>query len=102
MLNSKRLSLPADPKIDFAVKYPSASPEAVDLLNQCLSLNPAERITAEAALSHPYFAEYHDPEDEPVCQDTFSFEYELDDLPHDRLKELILSEISEFNPIAEM
>ena len=74
-----------------------------------LTLNPDERITAEEALSHPYFEvcrgntaplvslvlflftmrppqDYHDPEDEPVAPEPFSFECELDDLPQDQLE----------------
>lgn len=90
------LSLAHSDKIDFAKKYPNASPAAIDLLNRMLTLNPAERITAEQALEHEYFSEYHDVEDEPVAPEPFSFEYELDDLPQDQLKELIMKEVSGF------
>ena len=94
------LSLPPSPKANFAKKYPGATPDAIDLLTRLLALNPMERMTAEDALTHPYFAEYHDPEDEPVADNAFSFEYELDDLPHDRLRDLILEQITDFVPPA--
>jgi len=94
------LSLPEAPPADFSARYPSAPPEAIDLLNKMLTLNPDERITAEEALAHPYFAEYHDPEDEPVAPHPFNFEYELDDLPHEELKDLITATIRDFRPPA--
>eukprot|EP00041_Stephanoeca_diplocostata_P024438 m.619290 g.619290 ORF g.619290 m.619290 type:complete len:152 (+) comp22530_c0_seq18:2642-3097(+) len=47
--------------------------------NRMLKLNPAERITAEDALAHPYFAEYHDVEDEPVSESPFQVDSEIDD-----------------------
>ena len=31
-----------------------------------LELDPDKRITAEEALEHEYFSEYHDPDDEPT------------------------------------
>lgn len=34
---------------------PALDPLGVDLLAQLLRYNPAERITARAALQHPYF-----------------------------------------------
>lgn len=32
------------------------SPELIDLMQKCLSVDPNKRLTAEAALSHPFFA----------------------------------------------
>lgn len=38
---------------------------AVDLLEGMLLLDPETRLTAKQGLSHPFLAEYHDPESEP-------------------------------------
>ena len=43
----------------------SASLLAVDLLKHMLVLDCDGRISASEALSHPYFSQYHDPDDEP-------------------------------------
>ncbi|CAH8362926.1 unnamed protein product [Eruca vesicaria subsp. sativa] len=40
---------------DLSLAVPSLSPEGVDLLTNMLRYNPAERISAKAALDHPYF-----------------------------------------------
>ena len=40
----------------------------MDLLEKMLDLDPATRIDVEAAISHPYMAQYHDPADEPTAQ----------------------------------
>lgn len=54
-LGSDRLSCPPPP----------LSPSAVDLLKRMLVLDCDGRISASEALAHPYFSQYHDPEDEP-------------------------------------
>jgi serine/threonine protein kinase len=36
---------------------PQATPAALDLLAQLVSLDPSRRLTAAAALAHPYFSE---------------------------------------------
>lgn len=41
------------------------SPSAVNLLKRMLVLDCDGRISASEALAHPYFSQYHDPEDEP-------------------------------------
>lgn len=33
-----------------------------------LVLDTDKRITASEALAHPYFAQYHDPDDEPEAE----------------------------------
>lgn len=38
---------------------------AVDLLKRMLVLDCDGRISASEALSHTYFSQYHDPDDEP-------------------------------------
>jgi renal tumor antigen len=39
---------------------PHATPDCVDLIEQLLKYDPEERITAVAALKHPYFRDLWD------------------------------------------
>ena len=55
--------------------FPQANSMAIELLRATLAFDPAKRITAAQALEHPYFEKYHDPEDEPVCNDKFEFDF---------------------------
>ncbi len=75
---------------------PNAPPHSVDLLDKLLTFDPNFRITVETALAHPYFASYYEPTDEPVAEEPFNYEMELDDLPKDRLKELVFEEAAAF------
>lgn len=63
-----------------------------------LTFNPQKRIRVEEALAHPYFEQYYDPADEPVAQEPFKFDMELDDLPKEELKQLIYEETGNFRP----
>jgi len=48
-------------------KFPQATEEALDLLYQLLHIDPAKRISAHAALKHPYVATFHDEAVERVA-----------------------------------
>ena len=52
-------------KVEFTQYFRGANPEAVDILEKLLNLDAEKRITAEEALTHSYFKQYHDAEDEP-------------------------------------
>jgi mitogen-activated protein kinase 7 len=41
-----------------------------------LAFDPAERITVEEALEHPYLSIWHDPNDEPDAPAPFDFSFE--------------------------
>jgi mitogen-activated protein kinase 1/3 len=49
-------ALPFRKKKPFAQMFPDANPDAVDLLEKCLTFSPRTRITVEEALQHPYLA----------------------------------------------
>lgn len=90
------VSLAFKPKIPWTRLYPLANLQALDLLEKMLTFNPHKRIEVEDALAHPYLEQYYDPQDEPVAQEPFRFDMELDDLPSDRLKQLIFEETGTF------
>lgn len=49
-------SLPQKDKIPLAQMFPDDPPEAHDLLDKLLDLNPDNRITVEEALKHPFLS----------------------------------------------
>jgi len=47
--------------------FPQAKPEALDLMKKLLQFNPSKRIDADEALKHPFVSLFHNPQDEPTC-----------------------------------
>lgn len=75
--------------------FKGANPQAIDLLKKMLTYDPADRITVTEALSHPYLAQLHYPEDEPTTEpvSAFDFDFEKFSLSKEDFKELIYEEI---------
>ena len=74
-------SLPKQPPVDFKTFFNAKcktkpNPVAIDLLGKMLVFDPARRISVNDALEHPYFAHLHVPQEEPVCDHVFSFDWE--------------------------
>ncbi|KAI9003682.1 kinase-like domain-containing protein [Gaertneriomyces semiglobifer] len=91
-------SLPRMRKIPWTQLYPRAPPSALDLLEKLLTFDPAQRITVEQALAHPYLEAYHDEEDEPVHDRVFDFGFEgVEDVGE--MKRIIAREVMEFKAL---
>ncbi|XP_073256948.1 extracellular signal-regulated kinase 2-like isoform X1 [Porites lutea] len=54
------------PKRSLEEMIPTAPPDGIDLLRKLLQFNPDKRLTAEQALTHPFVARFHNPEEEPA------------------------------------
>uniref|UniRef100_A0A669B6Q0 mitogen-activated protein kinase n=2 Tax=Oreochromis TaxID=8139 RepID=A0A669B6Q0_ORENI len=90
-------SLPQMPKRNFADVFIGANPLAVDLLEKMLVLDTDKRITASEALAHPYFAQYHDPDDEPEAE-PYDQSFESRELEIEEWKTLTYEEVISFVP----
>ncbi|XP_006013642.1 mitogen-activated protein kinase 14 isoform X2 [Latimeria chalumnae] len=90
-------SLPFMPKRSFEDVFIGANPLAVDLLEKMLVLDTDKRITAAEALAHPYFAQYHDPEDEPEAE-PYDQSFESRELEIEEWKRLTYEEVLSFEP----
>uniref|UniRef100_A0AAY4EZT5 mitogen-activated protein kinase n=1 Tax=Denticeps clupeoides TaxID=299321 RepID=A0AAY4EZT5_9TELE len=88
-------SLPYMPQQDLEKMFAGANPLAVDLLKRMLVLDCDGRITASEALSHPYFSQYHDPEDEPGAP-PYDQTPESKDCTLEEWKELVFQEVNSF------
>ncbi|XP_060713993.1 mitogen-activated protein kinase 14B isoform X2 [Tachysurus vachellii] len=90
-------SLPHMPKRNFADVFIGANPLAVDLLEKMLVLDTDTRITASEALAHSYFAQYHDPDDEPEAE-PYDQSFESRELDIEEWKRLTYEEVLSFEP----
>lgn len=88
-------SLPIKPRIPFKQLFPQANPLALDLLGKLLAFDPSKRISCEEALEHPYLSVWHDPQDEPVCAETFDFAFEAEEST-EGMKKMIIQEVAAF------
>ncbi|KAG7283862.1 hypothetical protein CRUP_034049 [Coryphaenoides rupestris] len=93
-------SLPHMPKRNFADVFIGANPQAVDLLENMLVLDTDKRLTAAEALVHPYFAQYHDPDDEPDAE-PYDQSFESRELEIKEWKRLTYEEMMNFEPPIE-
>eukprot|EP00045_Choanoeca_perplexa_P005470 m.46338 g.46338 ORF g.46338 m.46338 type:complete len:367 (+) comp13139_c0_seq2:347-1447(+) len=96
--NARRyvLAMGVQEPVPFARMYPEADHDALDLLQRMLTFNPDHRITVEEALAHPFLEQYYDPADEPVSDQPFHIDMEMDDLPMMELKRMMFEEIQAF------
>ncbi|EQC34427.1 CMGC/MAPK protein kinase [Saprolegnia diclina VS20] len=78
--------------------FADIAPDALDLLEKMLVLDPNKRIRVDDALAHPYFASIRQVEDETVAPSVFDFDFEKEDLNKRRLQELIWAEMRHFHP----
>uniref|UniRef100_A0A671MZQ8 mitogen-activated protein kinase n=1 Tax=Sinocyclocheilus anshuiensis TaxID=1608454 RepID=A0A671MZQ8_9TELE len=90
-------SLTYMPKRNFAEVFIGANPMAVDLLEKMLVLDTDKRITASQALAHPYFSQYHDPDDEPEAE-PYDQSFESRELDIEEWKRLTYEEVISFEP----
>eukprot|EP01035_Chromulina_nebulosa_P028322 gene28322-37376_t len=61
----------------FSSFFPcGVNPQALDLMQKMLQFHPADRITVDAALSHPYLSDYHGHVSEPCGEQLFNFDFE--------------------------
>ena len=82
--------------------FPDHPPDAIDLLDKMLDMNPRTRIKVAEALKHPFVDNLHDEEDEPEFEGTIDFSFETDaSLDLVKIQRLILKEISYYNPAYE-
>lgn len=90
--------LPDKVPVHFSLQFPGTSLEALDVIRKMLEIRPDKRLTINDALSHPFFAPFHNPADEPVSSRRFDFGFEKEKLDRPRLRELIWEEVGLFRP----
>jgi len=95
--NAKKFleTLPDKPRRPLLSLIEYENPEAIDLLQKLLEINPSKRIKASEAIAHPYLKAFHEPSDEPVFTGHADFKFEND--PKLVLEDIVLMILDEVN-----
>ncbi|KAJ5702335.1 mitogen-activated protein kinase HOG1 [Penicillium malachiteum] len=73
--------------------FPELDKIASEIMEEMLSFDVDDRISATAGLSHPYLEPYHDPTDEPVVQSGFDWRFDNMDVSIDAWKAAVFKEV---------
>ncbi|KAF0700420.1 Aste57867_9045 [Aphanomyces stellatus] len=98
-MNTEYHTRGSSPLKPLVALFPDVSPDALNLLQQMLVLDPNKRITVDAALAHPYFAAIRTEADETTAPSNFDFDFESEELTKRRLQELIWDDMRAFHPV---
>lgn len=61
-------SIKNEKSLSFSETFAQVGSDALGLLRKLLVYSPQNRLTVEEVLEHPYFAAFHSPEEEIVCE----------------------------------
>lgn len=90
--------LPRFAKKDLRVRFPDASPDAMDFLVRLLKFDPNERLTVDEALAHPFLVNVRNPGKEVDCPKfDFSFDSKLDNIL--AIKRAIMEELAIYRQV---
>jgi mitogen-activated protein kinase 1/3 len=99
-------SLPDFPKADLRQLLPDACPQAIDLITKLLEFDPRNRLSANAALEHPFVAEFRDEETEIEADRNLRFQTleppNEKDLGREGIRRLMWDEMLKFHPSARL
>jgi serine/threonine protein kinase len=79
--------------IDLMDKYPGTEPEGLAILYQMLSFNPNSRISADEAISDPYFDEVRILEQEELEPGEISLPFDIEEVTEEEMRETLLQEL---------
>eukprot|EP01059_Diplonema_ambulator_P027531 TRINITY_DN4579_c0_g2_i1.p1 TRINITY_DN4579_c0_g2~~TRINITY_DN4579_c0_g2_i1.p1 ORF type:complete len:390 (+),score=122.24 TRINITY_DN4579_c0_g2_i1:39-1172(+) len=71
---------------------------ALDFVRKMLLFNPEKRSSAAELLLHPYLECMHDPDDEPVAERKFDWEFDSHEFSEEQLRDAIWEEIQACKP----
>ncbi|ETN12686.1 CMGC/MAPK protein kinase [Phytophthora nicotianae INRA-310] len=87
-----------NPTKPLAHMFTDSPPDALDLLQKMLVIDPNKRISVDEALAHPYLASIRNVEDETIATSSFDFDFENEKLTKLVLQRLIWDEMRHFHP----
>ncbi|KAL4130015.1 hypothetical protein PRIC2_006021 [Phytophthora ramorum] len=87
-----------NPTKPLAHMFTDSPPDALDLLQKMLVIDPNKRISVDEALAHPYMASIRNVEDETTATSSFDFDFENEKLTKPVLQKLIWDEMRYFHP----
>eukprot|EP00438_Fugacium_kawagutii_P032856 Skav216115 [mRNA] locus=scaffold1946:155083:159589:+ [translate_table: standard] len=96
----RTLKLPEEPKASSSLeeRLPKASEDCLDLLSKFLDKIPNRRITASAALDHPYLAHLHDTAGESTAPRPFAWDFDHFEPSKRALKDRVYAECARLHP----
>ena len=90
--------LPKRSKQSWKNLFPDANPLGLELLSKMLAFNPDKRFTVQECINHEYFNGLHNPEEEPICEETFDWSFDTFEPDKEVIQKMVYQESLEYHP----